>query len=55
MHIYPWYISDITSAKEMKAVFGEGIKRIFISIEKGFLRGYYDMDSLCYSWKTTFE
>lgn len=45
MHIYPWYISDITSAKEMKAVFGEGIKRIFISIEKGFLRGYYDMDS----------
>ena len=36
MHIYPWYISDITSAKEMKAVFGEGIKRIFISIEKVF-------------------
>jgi len=45
MHIYPWYISDITSSKHMKEVFGVGVERIFISIEKGFLRGYYDMES----------
>lgn len=46
MYIYPWYISDITSTKDIgKITGGRTVKKSFIIIENDFLKFYYDVDS----------
>lgn len=42
MYIYPWYISDITSTKDLEKVVGVKVNKAFIVIENDFLSFYYD-------------
>src|SRR4030042_6229214 len=46
MHIYPWYISEISSTRDIaKITDGTVVKESFFVIEKDFLKGYYDIES----------
>jgi hypothetical protein len=45
MHIYPWYISDLTATKAMKKITGVAVKRTFFVFEKDYMIGYYDATS----------